>query len=173
MDSLTAQLSYLTSDLPGIGGTLKARPEDFLVEEQPASELTGDGEHLYLFIEKRRRTTIDVVRRLAKAFGVSRGEIGYAGLKDKHAITRQQFSIRLPDRSIDEKGLAKLQHHPQLTVLWAQRHEVKLRRGHHGGNRFVIRLRDVQATDAIKAKPVLERLATSGVPNFIGEQRFG
>ena len=169
---LTASLTYLTADLPGIGGRLKERPEDFLVEEQPLYEASGSGEHLYLFVEKRQQTTSDVVRRLAKLFGVRRSDIGYAGLKDKHAITRQHFSIYLPDPKHEEKYLSRFEFLP-YTLLWARRHENKLRRGHLSSNRFVILLRQVDPTAVVVARRTLDRLCTKGVPNYIGHQRFG
>ena len=169
---LISSLRYLTADLPGIGGRIKVRPEDFVVEEQALYETTGTGEHLYLFIEKRGQTTMDVVRRLAKAFHVRRGDIGYAGLKDKHAVTRQHFSIYMPDPSKDQRYLAALEH-PPFSVLWAHRHGNKLRRGHLAANRFVIHIREVDASAAVTAHRVCQRLVASGIPNYFGEQRFG
>lgn len=170
---LTSPLAYLTADLPGIGGRIKQRPGDFLVEEQPAYEPAGKGEHVYLYIEKTGVTTPEAVRRIAKAFKVRRGDVGFAGLKDKHAVTRQHFSVWLPDASKQQPGLDHLAHHPGLTVLWADRHLNKLRLGHLKGNRFVIRIRDVPATAVVPAKRVVDRLIAAGVPDFIGEQRFG
>src|SRR5687768_4723165 len=104
MPPLTQQLAFLT-ETPGIGGVIKQRPEDFLVDEQPLYEPEGQGEHLYIFVEKRGMTTTDVVRRLTKAFRVGRGDVGYAGMKDKHAVTRQHFSVRLPDPTQDAELL--------------------------------------------------------------------
>ena len=166
--------TFLTPDLPGVGGAIKQRPEDFLVEEQPLYDLTGEGEHLFLFIEKQGMTTTAVADRLAKAFRVPRNDVSYAGLKDKHAITRQHFSVRLTDARVSEGDAANdLEHHPKLKVHWADRHANKLRRGHLAGNRFVIRVREVKPTDVLAAKRVLDRLAEAGAPNYVGEQRFG
>ena len=173
---LTQDLSYITSELPGIGGRIKQRPEDFLVEETPLYEPSGEGEHLYLFIEKQGLTTSDAIRRIAKAFRVSRREIGYAGLKDKHAVTRQHVSLHLPENDVaaDRDSVERLRYHePRLKLLWQARHGNKLRRGHHGGNRFVIYIRGVEPTAVIKARPILQRLEARGVPNYFGEQRFG
>ncbi|MBB6429310.1 tRNA pseudouridine(13) synthase TruD [Algisphaera agarilytica] len=169
------ELTYLTADLPGTGGTLKQRPEDFLVDEQPLYEPCGEGEHLYLFIEKKQATTQDLIRRVAKAFRVKRSDVGYAGQKDKHAVTRQHLSIYRPGTSAEEdhECLERFKEYPYAQVIWADRHTNKLRRGHHGGNRFVIKLREVDPTAVIKAKPILERLAAEGFPNYLGEQRFG
>ncbi|MEX2213766.1 MAG: tRNA pseudouridine(13) synthase TruD [Phycisphaeraceae bacterium] len=172
MPRATDHLAYLTADAPGTGGMIKVRPQDFLVEEQPLYEPCGEGEHLYLFIEKQEQTTSDVMRRLAKMFGVRRGDIGYAGLKDKHAITRQHFSIYKPDPSDDERLLGRVQF-TRFKLLWSARHTNKLRRGHLRGNRFVIYIRDVKPTDVIRAKPVFDHLIKVAAPNYIGDQRFG
>jgi tRNA pseudouridine13 synthase len=172
MPSVTDNLTYLTPDLPGIGGVIKEKPEDFLVEEQPLYEPSGEGEHLYLYIEKRERTTTDVIRRLAKSFRVGKGDIGYAGLKDKRAVTRQHFSIYLPNKVNDAELLANVDC-DSVKTLWAARHNNKLRRGHHAGNRFVIYVRQVEPTAVVRAKPILDRLTRSGAPNYVGEQRFG
>ncbi|MFW6061000.1 MAG: tRNA pseudouridine(13) synthase TruD [Phycisphaeraceae bacterium] len=167
-------LTHLTATFPGVGGAIKQRPEDFLVEEQPLYDLAGEGEHLFLFIEKTGLTTTDVADRLARAFRVPKKDVGYAGLKDKHAITRQHFSVRTTDAGVGEGEAARdLEHHPKLKVLWADRHRNKLRRGHLAGNRFAIRIRDVKPTDVVAAKRTLDRLAEVGVPNYLGEQRFG
>jgi len=172
---LTDSLAYLTPDLPGIGGELKQRPEDFLVEEQPLYEPCGEGEHLYIYLEKRELTTTQVIRRIAKVFRIRRGAIGSAGLKDKHAVTRQHLSLWMPGSS-DEfiaESLDRIKDDEKITILWAQRHTNKLRRGHHGGNRFVLRVRGVQPTDVVKAKAILDVLETTGIPNYVGDQRFG
>ncbi len=169
---MTTGLAYLTGDIPGTGGVLKVRPEDFLVEEQPLYSPTGQGEHLYLYLEKRQRTTTDVIRRLAKLFNVRRSDIGYAGLKDKQAITRQHFSVRLPDRSQVDKAISRIEF-TGLKLLWFDWHSNKLRRGHLSGNRFVIYIRQVEPTAVVRGKKVLDRLEKIGIPNFIGEQRFG
>lgn len=171
--SLTDSLAYLSADLPGIGGTIKQRPEDFLVEEQPLYATRGQGEHVFLLIEKTSLTTTDIVRDLARAFRVGRNDIGYAGLKDKHAIARQHFSVWLPDRKDEMECIQRLADRRLLKVLWSDRHTNKLRRGHHGGNRFIIKIRNVQPTDVLKAKRVIDRLYAQGVPNFVGDQRFG
>jgi tRNA pseudouridine13 synthase len=167
-------MTYLTADLPGIGGTIKERPEDFLVEEQPLYEPAGAGEHLYLCIEKRGITTFDVVRHLSRSFHVNRRDVGYAGLKDKQAVTRQHFSIWLPGASQDvvDEGLRAAADGP-VTILWAQRHGNKLRRGHLAANRFVIRVRQVDPMAVVHAHRVLAVLERRGAPNYVGEQRFG
>lgn len=175
MSSLLNQFAYGTPDLPGVGGVIKQRHEDFLVEEQPVGDLDGEGEHLYLYIEKRGATTTDIAHRIAKGFRIGKREIGWAGLKDKHAITRQQFSVHLPGKhEYDEaKAFQHIEARRGTKILWTERHGRKLRRGHHAGNRFVIYVRDVSSTAAVQAKPILDWLTQNGMPNFVGEQRFG
>jgi tRNA pseudouridine13 synthase len=160
----------LTADLPGIGGRIKQRPEDFLVEEIPAYAPSGRGEHVFLFVEKRGLSTMEVARRLARHFGVREQAVGYAGLKDKNAITRQVFSVHAPGKTAEDfPQIAD----PKIVVLWADQHENKLRTGHLKGNRFSIRVRGVRFSDARAAGATLERLAAQGAPNRVGEQRFG
>lgn len=161
---------YLTSDLRGIGGVIKARPEDFLVDEEPLYQPCGEGEHIYLYIEKRDLTTPQAAEILAKHFGVERRAVGYAGLKDKRAVTRQVFSVHTPGRSFEE--FPEIDH-PRLSTLWADMHTNKLRLGHLRANRFSIRVRAVRAVEVRAAIAIVERLERSGVPNLAGEQRFG
>jgi tRNA pseudouridine13 synthase len=161
-------LPYLTPDFPGIGGSIKQRPEDFFVQEIPAYEPSGEGEHVYCEIQKVGLTTFEAIHRIAAALNVSSRDIGYAGLKDAHALTRQVISIP----GTTPEGVMKLQI-PNITVHWAARHGNKLRLGHLRGNRFAIKIRDVNATDVVKLRPVLDVLKRRGLPNFYGEQRFG
>jgi len=162
--------AYFTADIPAIGGRIKERPEDFLVEELPLYEPCGSGEHIYLLIQKRNLSTFDLVQILARHFNVPRHAVGYAGLKDKVAITQQVMSVHVPGRKISD--FPSIQHE-RLTVLWAEMHSNKLRPGHLKGNGFSIRIRGVSPTAVLHAKRVLDRLAVTGVPNRIGEQRFG
>lgn len=168
----TTDLCLLTADLPGTGGRIRQQIEDFRVDEQPLTKPCGNGEHLWLGIEKRNQTTLEAAQRIAKLFGVRPSAVGFAGLKDKHAVCRQVFSVHLPGPAIPRVPCQRFVHTP-MTLLWADRHTRKLRRGHHGGNRFVIRVRDVDASAADVARRVLDRLAARGVPNYIGPQRFG
>lgn len=161
---------YLTSDVPGVGGVLKVRPEDFLVEEIPSYEPCGSGEHLYLWIQKINMSTMHVVRILADHFEVRRDAVGFAGLKDRMAVTTQLFSIHLPGKSENDFGVFG---HPGITILWIDRHANKLRRGHLKGNRFVIRIRGTSASRVVHAHRAIAQLARLGVPNRIGVQRFG
>ncbi|MGD0387722.1 MAG: tRNA pseudouridine(13) synthase TruD [Tepidisphaeraceae bacterium] len=161
-------LPHSTPDLPGVGGSIKQRPEDFFVQEIPLYEPSGQGEHVYCEIEKIGLSTFDAIDRLARALNVSPREIGYAGLKDAAAITRQLFSIR----GADESAVMNL-HLPQMSVKWAARHGNKLRLGHLRGNRFAVKIRHVNPTDVVKLTPLVRRLQERGMPNYFGEQRFG
>lgn len=162
--------AYITADVPPIGGVIKQRPEDFLVEETPLYQPSGEGEHIYLFVEKRGLSTLEMIDILARHFRVHRRAIGYAGMKDKPAITRQVVSIHTPGKKAEDFPMLD---HDRVAVLWADLHTNKLRTGHLAGNRFSIRIRGVPATAAIAAKRVLDRLEKVGVPNRFGEQRFG
>jgi tRNA pseudouridine13 synthase len=161
-------LPYATPDIPGIGGTLKERPEDFFVQEMPLYEASGQGEHVFCEIQKIRLTTFQAIDRLAAALNVSQRDIGYAGMKDAQAISRQLFSIWgvTPEQVM---ALAL----PDITVQWAARHGNKLRLGHLSANRFAIKIRNVNPTDVIKLAPMAELLQKRGMPNYFGEQRFG
>lgn len=161
-------LPYLTPEFTGIGGQLKQRPEDFFVQELPLYEPTGEGEHVYCEIQKIGLTTFDAVHQLANALNLSPRDIGYAGMKDARAITRQIFSLL----GTTPEAVMALRL-PGITVQWAARHGNKLRLGHLSGNRFAVKVRDVSPTDVIKITPVLETLSKRGMPNFFGEQRFG
>src|SRR5947209_18678819 len=110
-------LPYLTRDFPGIGGVIKQRPEDFFVQELPLYEPSGEGEHVHCEIQKTGITTFEAIHRLADALHVSSRDIGYAGMKDAHAITRQIFSIfgTTPEAVMG----ASL---PGMTAQWAARH---------------------------------------------------
>lgn len=169
-DPHTLPARFLTHAVPGTGGVLKQEPEDFLVEEIPAYEPCGQGEHLYLFIQKRGMATDHLARLLAQHFNVRREAVGFAGLKDKRAVTTQVFSVHIPGRS--DADLSSFEN-PHATVLWAARHTNKLRRGHLKGNRFVIRIRGATAGKAVHAQRALRILVAEGAPNRVGEQRFG
>ncbi|MEO0512318.1 MAG: tRNA pseudouridine(13) synthase TruD [Planctomycetota bacterium] len=161
---------YVTDGVPGIGGRLKARPEDFLVDEQPLYLPCGEGEHVYLYIEKRQMSTFELIGLVAKHFRVGRSAVGHAGLKDKQAVTRQLLSVHVPGRSVEDFGMIQ---HARVRVEWADMHTNKLRPGQLKGNRFVIRVRDVSPTAALNADRALRGLMRTGVPNRYGEQRFG
>ncbi len=150
-------LPYLTRDFPGIGGTIKNRPEDFFVQEQPLYEPCGEGEHVYCEIQKVGLTTFDAVYRIADALRVSSHNIGFAGMKDARAVSRQVLSIQ----GTTEPEVMKLAV-PNITVQWAARHTNKLRLGHLSGNRFAIKIRGVNPTDVVRIGAPLELLRQRG-----------
>ncbi|MEY4535057.1 MAG: tRNA pseudouridine synthase [Planctomycetota bacterium] len=152
-----------------LGGRIKERPEDFLVEELPLYEPSGAGEHLYLGVQKQDVPHVELVSVLSKHFGVPSSAIGFAGMKDRRAVTRQTVSIHLPGR---EPGAVQLQH-PQVMLLWMTRHANKLRRGHLAGNRFAIRIRGLDPLKATTVWSRLKELARIGAPDAYGPQRFG
>ncbi|WP_243094806.1 tRNA pseudouridine(13) synthase TruD [Thermus thalpophilus] len=158
---------FLTQDLPGVGGAIRVEPGDFQVEEVPAYLPKGEGEHLYLFLEKEGRTTREVLEFLRDAVGVPEKEIGVAGLKDKRARTRQWFSI--PRKY--EDALCLLEDLKGVRLLDASLHTNKLRTGHLKGNRFRILIRGAQGRE--RAEAILRALQEKGVPNYYGPQRFG
>jgi tRNA pseudouridine13 synthase len=152
----------------GTGGRIKVRPEDFLVDELPLYEPRGQGEHIYLRIEKSGVSHGEMMRCLERAFNVRESAIGFAGMKDKHGVTRQTVSIhRLEDPAAFDLG------HERMRVLWAERHANKIRRGHLAGNRFSVRIREVDPMRVPVAQKALRELERRGVPNYFGFQRFG
>jgi tRNA pseudouridine13 synthase len=158
----------LTAELTGIGGRIKQLPEDFDVEEIPAYEPCGSGDYLYLWIEKRALGAEYFVRQLARKLDIPVGEVGTAGLKDRHAVTRQMVSVPLR-----VEGLLDRVNGDGMTLLKTGRHDNKLKPGHLRGNRFRILVRDPVPAAADRLPALLERLKTHGLPNYYGPQRFG
>ena len=148
---------------------IRVSAEDFFVEELPAFEASGAGEHLLLTIEKRGMNTAFAAKRIAAWAGVDESAIGQAGMKDRHAVTRQRFTVWLPKKVAPDFDALQSDDLRVLDHAW---HARKLPRGALAGNRFVLVLRDVEGQrDAIDAR--LQAIATQGVPNYFGEQRFG
>lgn len=160
------EIPYSTPDLPGVGGTLRAEIEDFEVEEIPAYEPCGEGAHTYLLIEKRDLTTPEAIARLGRAGGFDPRLAGWAGYKDRRAVTRQWVSAEGLDPERARELVAE-----GVRVLGVSRHGNRLRTGHLAGNRFAILLRG--ATDEAGARAIAARLEREGLANFFGEQRFG
>ena len=154
---------------PALHARFRVVPEDFIVEELAGFEPSGAGEHLLLTVEKRGLTTTEAAQRIARWAGVAERAIGYAGMKDRHAVTRQRFSVHLPGREAPAPAALESD---ALRVLEAARHHRKLPRGALAGNRFELTLRDVDG-DRAAIEQRLQALAARGVPNYFGEQRFG
>lgn len=177
---LSTDCPMLTADLPRIGGVLKTQPEDFVVEEIPAYQPCGDGEHLFLWIEKTGVPADQLGRHLAEVLHITPRDLGTAGLKDTHAVTRQFVSVPRSVESrlnaIDTDG---------IRLLSATPHVNKLRTGHLRGNRFSVLVRNPggsallpdQARDGQECPSsvlaIVERVRQFGVPNYYGSQRFG
>jgi tRNA pseudouridine13 synthase len=154
---------------PVLEGLLRLRPEDFVVEEVLGYGPSGEGEHVWIRLRKRRRNTLEVARALAGLAGVPVSAVGFAGLKDREALTTQHFSVQLPGRQEPDWNLLA---DADLELLEVQRHHRKIRRGSLRGNRFRLRIGQV-AGDRDLAEAQLLRIAQAGVPNYFGEQRFG
>jgi tRNA pseudouridine13 synthase len=161
-------LPYLTAAMPGIGGVIKASAEDFRVEEVPLYAASGQGDHVYIQIRKIGIPTPGAVERIAKHMGVPRTAVGFAGLKDAQAVTTQWLSIE----HADERRLATFRDR-QMKVLATTRHTNKLRPGHLAGNRFAVRIRQVDESALNDARAIAAVLTARGVPNYFGQQRFG
>lgn len=173
--------TYVTDD-PGIGGTIRNSYEDFYVEEIPEIEPTGEGPNIWIWIEKVGRTTLDVLLDIARDLHISRKRMGFAGMKDKKALTRQWICIS--NMESDEKlnevlALRDTIHNTKF--LKVVRGRKKLRMGQLKGNKFRIKIKDIPFNDDItsfedasnRAKEILGQLEITGVPNYFGWQRFG
>jgi tRNA pseudouridine13 synthase len=161
-------MRYLTEELPGTGGRIKVHPADFCVTEIPRYHPCGQGDHVYLYIEKQGLGSLEAAARIAQALGRPRRAVGLAGLKDAQAVTRQWMSIE----RADPDQAARL-HLPNIRVLAVSRHRNRLKIGHLAGNRFEVRIRGCRP----RARPVAERvlavLSRRGMPNWFDRQRFG
>jgi len=170
---------YLTADLPGVGGVLRARWSDFVVEELPFYGPTGSGQHTLFQIEKRGLSTLQAIQWIARELGVPPRVIGSAGLKDADAVARQHLSVEGVDPArvmalpFARKPLGPAGEAPRLHILWAERHRNRLKIGHLRGNRFTVRIREVPPDALDQARAILDVLAWRGVPNGFGYQRFG
>lgn len=152
-----------------LSARIRSTPDDFAVEEIDAFEPSGSGEHLLLTVEKRGMNTAFAAKRIAQWAGIPEMGVSYAGLKDRHAVTRQRFSVHLPKKIAPDPALLES---GELRVLGHAWHARKLPRGALAGNRFVLVLREVRGErDAVEQR--LRAIASRGLPNYFGEQRFG
>jgi tRNA pseudouridine13 synthase len=157
----------LTAAFAGVGGRIKADPDDFEVEEIPAYAPSGQGDFLYLWIEKRGMGAEYFHRQVAHRLGIAAGDVGSAGLKDRHAVTRQMISVP----ATAQERLGQLDG-DGIRVLEVSRHTNKLRPGHLRGNRFRVLVREARH-DAVALESILEQVRRLGLPNYYGPQRFG
>jgi len=149
-------------------GRLKVEPEDFVVEEIPAYLPSGEGEHLYLWIQKRDLSADQLLGHLSRSLRLPREQIGMAGLKDRRAITRQWVSVP----AACEAMLSAVENE-SVCLLKTSRHTNKLKTGHLRGNRFEILVRDVPQDSLPLAQRIADEITRSGIPNRFGDQRFG
>ena len=162
------KLSYAYQN-PVVSGELRQQFTDFRVVEELNHEAGGEGEHVYVWVEKCDQNTDWLASQLARYCGVKRMAVSYAGMKDRRAVTRQWFSIHLPGKDMPEWAGFDIEG---THVLEATRHHRKLRRGSVQANHFVITIRDLQG-DVSELDARLQKIVSSGVPNYFGEQRFG
>jgi tRNA pseudouridine13 synthase len=154
---------------PVLSARFRSTPEDFFVEEIASFQPSGEGEHLLLTVEKRGMNTAFAAKTLAAWAGIAEMGIGYAGMKDRHAVTRQRFTVHFPKRVSPDIGLLESADLHVLEHAW---HNRKLSRGALAGNRFVLVLREVRGErEAIEAR--LQAIRQHGIANYFGEQRFG
>jgi tRNA pseudouridine13 synthase len=157
-------------------GRIKAAPEDFVVEEIPAYAPSGEGEHLFVRFTKTDVTTLDAVRAIARGLGCDPREAGFAGMKDRRAVTTQTVSVHAPRGVRPEELAARALSSPApggIVVHEAALHGHKMKPGHLAGNRFAIRVRDVPRDRLAEVEHSLHAIAAQGVANAFGAQRFG
>lgn len=163
-----ADYPRLLSDIPPVGGKIRVIAEDFHVTEVPLYNFSGHGEHCYVTVTKTNRTTLQIADYLAKNLGIQRMQVGFAGMKDKRAVTQQTFSIQ-GAKAEDVLPLAA----PWMQIDAITYHKNKLRAGHLSANRFRIKVREVEPGSLPRAQQMIDELKRIGVPNFYGPQRFG
>ena len=171
----------------------KAHTTDFIVNELLPLEFTGEGEHLWLHIQKSGMNTAYLAKLLSEWADIPLRDVGYSGLKDRHALTTQWFSLRIPKKQLPDSEFAPvdISATESVTILEQQWHNKKLNRGTHRANQFIITLRDIEFADVeaslsmqaptseqlLFAKQAVEQhlttISQSGVPNYFGPQRFG
>jgi len=161
-------LSYAYG-VPPVSGVLRTQPEDFFVDEVLGFEPDGEGEHVLLQIEKRNTNTQWLADQLARYAGIPKRDVSYAGMKDRHAVTRQWYSLGLAGAAEPDWNNLNIDN---VRVLQHARHRRKLRRGTLQGNRFHLVIRNLQG-DPAGLESRLQDIAQAGVPNYFGEQRFG
>lgn len=159
---------YVTDDFPAISAAWKQTPDDFLVDEIPAYAPSGNGDHTWLHVEKRDLTTAEAAKRLARALDVDPREVGWAGMKDRVAVTTQWLSF--PKVAVEKAESVELEG---IRVRQVSKHANKLRNGHLHGNRFALVLRNVANEQHEAVRGVVAALTERGLPNYYGDQRFG
>ncbi len=141
---------------------------DFVVEEVPLYDFSGEGEHMVVKIRKKGLSTWEMLDILSAHTGIKKRDFGYAGLKDKEALTYQYISFNKMYREKIENF-----SHDQIKIVETTFHNNKIKRGHLKGNRFFIRLKKVLPLQAGKITQAIKKIEAEGLPNFFGYQRFG
>jgi tRNA pseudouridine13 synthase len=162
------EIPLWTQDLPAVGGAIGPELEDFVVDELPAYEPSGTGDHWYVRVQKRGLNTRDAALAIARAAKLSERDIGYAGMKDRHGVTTQWLSVPARAPAPETWTLPE-----GVTLVGVSRHNNKLRTGHLRGNRFKIGLVGTAPGAAENARALLERMRERGHVNYFGSQRFG
>ncbi len=155
---------------PLFDAEFRRRPDEFRVSEDLGFDAANAGEHDLLHVEKTDTNTQWLARQLARHAGIPVRDVGYCGLKDRRAVTRQWFSVRRPDSSGTDWDAFQCEG---VTVLSVERHDRKLRPGSHRANRFEIVLHAASTIDASLLSERIALIGRRGVPNYFGEQRFG
>ncbi len=171
-------MPYVTSGIEGIGGRIRAIPSYFIVEELPLYAPVGKGKHLYVNLTRENSTTPEIQEKLGQLFGIQSSDVGFAGLKDKHARTTQTFSIPVGDvdHHTVENLTGQIQKELPVVVNWSRLHSNKLRIGHLAGNHFTITITELKTgfeETLRRANRVVDLLCKKGLPNYFGPQRFG
>lgn len=161
-------LPYLTSEVAPVPAAIKRRYEDFFVEEIPAYQPCGEGDHCFFTIEKRGLATLRAINDIARALGRLSRDVGFAGLKDARSVTVQTLSIE----HADPEAIQRLEI-PRIRILSVSRHTNKLKIGHLHGNRFRIKMREMDPARLGDVRAACDMLMSRGVPNYFGRQRFG
>ena len=167
-------LPYITPTDLKIGGSIKEFEQDFQVEEIPLYLPSGEGQHIFVLIQRASKTTKEIVNSLIKLFDVHEKDIGFAGLKDKSAITTQWFSLSLGANAVISEVREKIEKElVELKILEISKHTNKLKTAHLVGNKFKIIVRNVEKGSLKIANEIKDQLMEVGIPNYYGPQRFG
>lgn len=176
MPELDLTRPYVTPEMPGLGGRIRAQVEDFVVEEVSLIEPSGKGDHLYVNLTKQDVTTREVQEQMASLFDVKPVDVGSAGLKDKNSIATQTFSVNLEGRKIELREAREHIDGLGLKVNHLDYHDHKFRSGYIHGNRFTVTITDVKHPRSVideRAERITDSIHLQGVPNYYGEQRLG
>jgi tRNA pseudouridine13 synthase len=175
MDPSNRKLPYISEEIEGIGGKIKDRPENFIVEEVPLYSPDGEGEHLFIHLTKRGISTKTVQNALAQVFRTDNRNVHYAGIKDKHAVASQYFSVWLRNHE-DKNRVYEVEEAWPVRIHSLNYHRKKLKQGHLLGNAFSIKITEVECSpeeSMARVQSILEVIRRQGLPNFYGDQRFG